>query len=147
MASITKRGNAYLIRCYAGYTADGKQITKMMTWHPEAGMSEAKAQKEAQRQAIMFEDSIGKTPVPGTLTGWFKTFIRRNNLPDIHLHDLRHTAATLMIEEQCPITAVAGTLGHATSATTTTIYAHALQRASAKTANVMQNLFEKKKIS
>ena len=58
MASITKRGNAYLIRCYAGYTADGKQITKMMTWHPEAGMSEAKAQKEAQRQAIMFEDSI-----------------------------------------------------------------------------------------
>lgn len=45
MASITKRGNAYLIRCYAGYTADGKQITKMMTWHPEAGMSEAKGQK------------------------------------------------------------------------------------------------------
>ena len=58
MASITKRGNAYLIRCYAGYTADDKQITKMMTWHPEPGMSEAKAQKEAQRQAVMFEDSI-----------------------------------------------------------------------------------------
>ena len=73
--------------------------------------------------------------------------IRRNNLPDIHLHDLRHTAATLMIEEQCPITAVAGTLGHAPPATTTTIYAHALRRANAKTANVMQNLFEKKKIS
>lgn len=95
----------------------------------------------------VFGKADGKTPVPGTLTGWFKTFIRRNNLPDIHLHDLRHTAATLMIEEQCPITAVAGTLGHATPATTTTIYAHALQRASAKTANVMQNLFEKKKIS
>lgn len=58
VASITKRGNAYLIRRYAGYTADGKQITKMMTWHPEPGMSEAKALKEAQRQAIMFEDSI-----------------------------------------------------------------------------------------
>ena len=45
---------------------------------------------------------------------------KRNNLPDIHLHDLRRTAATLMIGEQCPITAVAGTLGHATPATTTT---------------------------
>ena len=52
-----------------------------------------------------------------------------------------YTAATLMIEEQCPITAVTGTLGHATPATTTTIYAHALQRASAKTVTVMQNLF------
>lgn len=58
MASITKRGNAYLIRCYAGYTAEGKQITKMMTWHPEPGMLESRAQKEAQRQAVMFEDSI-----------------------------------------------------------------------------------------
>ena len=92
----------------------------------------------------VFGKANGKTPAPGTLTSWFKNFIRRSNLPDIHLHDLRHTAATLMIEEQCPITAVAGTLGHATPATTTTIYAHALQRASAKTANVMQTLFEKK---
>ena len=60
---------------------------------------------------------------------------------------IENHADKLMIKEQCPITAVAGTLGHATPATTTTIYAHALQRASAKTANVMQNLFEKKKIS
>lgn len=102
---------------------------------------------ELSNNDYVFGKANGKTPVPGTLTSWFKTFIRRNNLPDIHLHDLRHTAATLMIEEQCPITAVAGTLGHATPATTTAIYAHALQRASAKTATVMQNLFEKKEIS
>ena len=38
-----------------------------------------------------------------------------------------------------------GTLGHAPPVTTTTIYAHALQCASAKTANVMQNLFGGKK--
>lgn len=58
MATITKRGKSYLIRCYAGYSVDGKQITKSMTYRPEPGMTPAKIKKEVQRQAVLFEESV-----------------------------------------------------------------------------------------
>ena len=58
MATITKRGKSYLIRCYAGYFVDGKQITKSMTYRPEPGMTPAKIKKEVQRQAVLFEESV-----------------------------------------------------------------------------------------
>lgn len=58
MASIKKRGNSYLLRCYDGYTADGKQIEKTKTWKPPAGMSPKKAEKEAMKQAILFDQQV-----------------------------------------------------------------------------------------
>lgn len=58
MATITKRGKSYLIRCYAGYSVDGKQITKSMTYRPEPGTTPAKIKKEVQRQAVLFEESV-----------------------------------------------------------------------------------------
>lgn len=102
---------------------------------------------EWSKNDYIFGNLQGDIPAACTLTAWFKDFVRRNDLPDIHLHSLRHTAATLLIDGNCPITAVAGTLGHATPATTTTIYAHAIQRATAKSAAVMQDLFGNKNVS
>ena len=58
MATITKRGKSYLIRCYAGYSVDGKRITKSMTYRPEPGMTQAKNKKEVPRQAVLFEESV-----------------------------------------------------------------------------------------
>ena len=58
MATIKKRGNSYLFRCYAGYATNGRQIEKTMTWTPPEGMSEKKAEKEAQHQAALFEERV-----------------------------------------------------------------------------------------
>lgn len=58
MANITKRGNAYSIRCSAGFDVNGKRLMKTMTWAIPEGMSEKKAEKEAQRQAILFEERV-----------------------------------------------------------------------------------------
>lgn len=58
MATIKKRGNSYLFRCYVGYNATGKQIEKTMTWNIPEGMSERKAEKEAQHQAALFEERV-----------------------------------------------------------------------------------------
>ncbi|MFG2918618.1 tyrosine-type recombinase/integrase [Kitasatospora sp. NPDC048298] len=45
-------------------------------------------------------------------------------LPRIGLHDLRHTAASIMIAEGIPIAIVSKTLRHATLATTINLYGH-----------------------
>lgn len=71
MASITKRGNSYLIRCSAGYDVNGKQIVENMTWKIPPGMTEKKAEKEAHHQAVLFEEAIRTN---GVLDGKVKLY-------------------------------------------------------------------------
>ncbi|MCL1806595.1 MAG: site-specific integrase [Oscillospiraceae bacterium] len=56
MASIKKRGNSYLLRVSNGYTVEGKQVDSTKTWRIPQGMSDKQAEKEALRQAILFEE-------------------------------------------------------------------------------------------
>ncbi|MCR5022081.1 site-specific integrase [Ruminococcus sp.] len=58
MATIKKRGSGYLIRVSCGYDVNGKHMEQSMTWKPDEGMSKRQIQKELNRQAIMFEDSV-----------------------------------------------------------------------------------------
>ncbi len=75
---------------------------------------------------------------PDTYTDIFKKFIKKHNLPNIRLHDLRHTAATLLIHAGLNIRAVARRLGHANANVTLGIYAHALESADETAANVIE---------
>lgn len=61
MANIQKRKSkngqiVYRIKVFNGYSFDGKQIVKSMTWKPEIGMTERQAEKEVHRQAVLFEE-------------------------------------------------------------------------------------------
>ena len=58
MATIKKRGNSYLIRCYDGYDQTGRQIERTMTWKIPQGMSDKKAEREARHQAELFEEKV-----------------------------------------------------------------------------------------
>lgn len=89
----------------------------------------------------------GKPMHPDTLTGWFHNFVTRNNLPQISIHSLRHTNATLLIAQHMPITTVANRLGHANAATTTKIYAHAIRSADAAAAETLENILAPNRIS
>ncbi|GLV80259.1 tyrosine-type recombinase/integrase [Streptomyces hygroscopicus] len=52
-------------------------------------------------------------------------------LPRIGVHDLRHTAATIMISSRVPLAVVSKTLRHSTLATTVNLYGHLLPHAAA----------------
>lgn len=83
------------------------------------------------------------TPMhPDTLTSWFRSFIKTTDLPQIHIHSLRHTNATLQIANGVSVTTVAGNLGHSNANTTTKVYAHAIQSAAAASAQMMDNLLK-----
>ena len=60
MASITKRGDSYLIRSSCGYDSNGKKKLKNMTWTPEKGMTARQIEKELNRQAVMFDEKCRK---------------------------------------------------------------------------------------
>lgn len=82
----------------------------------------------------------GKPINPGTVTSWFHKFIQDNGLPQISIHGLRHTNASIMISSGVPITTTAKRLGHSTSATTSRVYAHAIASADAVAAQVIQSV-------
>lgn len=81
----------------------------------------------------------GQVYRPDTLTNWFEKFIKNNNLKKITIHGLRHTNASILIAEHTPLTTVAGRLGHASTATTTKIYAHEIQSASEAATEVIED--------
>ena len=56
---INKNGKiTYQIRVLVSQTADGKQRTRSKTWIPPVGMSQKAAEKEAVRQATIFEHEV-----------------------------------------------------------------------------------------
>lgn len=74
MPNITKRTNkagevvSYRIRVSRGYDAQGKKLKPYeMTWKPAPNMSEKAAEKEVQRQALLFEEQC-KTGLSGDAT-------------------------------------------------------------------------------
>lgn len=61
--------------------------------------------------------------------------LKRLNLPYIRFHDLRHTAATLLLLQGVPVKVVSEMLGHASVTITMNLYMHVLptmQRAAAE---------------
>lgn len=112
-------------------------IRELKVWQTEQRLAIGDQWEQGKR---IFTAWNGKPMHPDTLSAWFRRFIQKSDLPDISIHGLRHTNATLQIAGGVPITTVAGRLGHASAATTTKIYAHAIQSADAAAAELLQNL-------
>lgn len=87
----------------------------------------------------LFTTWNGQPIHPDTLTTWFSGFVKRNGLPPVTLHSLRHTNATLLIAAGVNVKTVSAHLGHSTIATTGNIYAHAIQSAEAAAAEALEN--------
>ncbi|MFL9655097.1 tyrosine-type recombinase/integrase [Streptomyces sp. PB17] len=59
-----------------------------------------------------------------TLTRHFNTLLRQARLRRIRFHDLRHSAATLLLEQGVELIVIKELLGHARIGVTATVYAH-----------------------
>ena len=104
----------------------------------------------------VFVQTDGKQMYPSTPYSVFKGVIHRYNqgiveeaqkLPDIPLHGLRHTSATLLISQNVDVRTVSGRLGHAQTSTTMNIYSHQLKKMDEKAAEVLNDLFTPKETS
>ena len=59
-------------------------------------------------------------------------------LPDIPLHGLRHTAASILINQHTDIAAVSKRLGHSRTSVTLDIYTHAIKEADKDAADKLE---------
>lgn len=107
--------------------------------------------KDWQNTNHLFIQWNGKQINISTPYQTFKDIIHKYNatvedeslkLPDIPLHGLRHTSATVLISEDVDVRTVSARLGHAQTSTTMNIYAHSLKESDKKAADKLNNLFK-----
>ena len=64
---------------------------------------------------------------PDRITQWLRRFEKEHGLKEVSPHDLRHTAATLLLSGGANVKAVQEILGHADSSTTLNFYTAAIK--------------------
>ena len=85
------------------------------------------------RHNPVFIQADGLRMYPDTVTNKFKEILNLYNaavpddmkLPDVHLHNLRHTSASLLVAEGIDLPTIARRLGHSKTSTTLDIYTQA----------------------
>lgn len=76
-----------------------------------------------------------------SLGHWFQTFVRHHHHPDVCLHRLRHTVATVLVADGQLLQAPQR-LGHAEASTTLRQYCHALPLHDQDVADQLSNLLD-----
>lgn len=77
-----------------------------------------------QDHDLIVATSLGTPVSPRNLLRSFKRILNEADLPDIRFHDVRHTHATLMLQQGVHPKIVSERLGHADTRITLDIYSH-----------------------
>jgi integrase len=92
---------------------------------------------------LVFPNAIGGIMIPDNLTKRsFKRHLAQAGLPQIRFHDLRHTAATVLLARGINPKVVSEMLGHADIAITLRVYAHVTPHMQAAAASMMDVVFK-----
>lgn len=86
-------------------------------------------------------DELGVLLKPDTVSGHFKLIIKKNTLPSINFHELRHSCASLLLEFGVGMKEIQEWLGHSTYTTTADIYSHLNYSSKLNIASVISNVF------
>lgn len=99
--------------------------------------------KEMEKRRIceyVFPSTSGGPISPDSVRHMLHRVLKRAELPSIRFHDLRHTFATLALQNGVDIKTVSGMLGHFSAGFTLDTYAHVTTAAQKEAANTMGNV-------
>jgi len=89
---------------------------------------------------LIFPSTVG-TPLGGSnISRDFKKQLKKAGIKNIRFHDLRHTAASLMLNNGVPVLVVSKILGHSKTSTTLDIYGHLIPTMQENAARIMDEI-------
>lgn len=92
---------------------------------------------------FVFTNEYGEFIKKDAIRKAHKEVLKEAELPDIRLHDLRHSYAVTALQAGDDIKTIQEQLGHATASFPLDIYAHALDNMKRQSASNIQRLFDK----
>jgi len=96
-----------------------------------------------QNQGFVFAQDNGKPMHPDSVTDWLNKFSKRHGLPHINPHAFRHTMASMLYFNGVDSVSISKRLGHAQVSTTANIYAHVMEEADRRNADILADVFLK----
>ena len=99
-----------------------------------------KAQREKVDSEYVFPSPNGGPISPDSVNHMLQRVLERAGLPRVRFHDLRHTFATIALQNGVDIKTVSGMLGHYSAGFTLDTYAHVTTAAQKEAANTMGNV-------
>lgn len=137
--SSTKTGNTRTIHI------SSETATLLQRYHVQQLQNRLLCGDRWHETGYVFTRDDGQAIMPDSVTDWLNKFSRENNLPHIHPHAFRHTAASMMISEGIDLVTTAHELGHNNATTTASIYAHQIEQAQAKATEARASVFQRRK--
>lgn len=93
-----------------------------------------------QEYDLIFTTRNGTPIHPRNIYRDYKKLLKNAGLPDIRFHDLRHTAASLMLNNGIPPIVVSRRLGHARASITLDVYGHLIPSMQIEAAETIDDL-------
>jgi len=101
-----------------------KETIKLLKEHRKKQAKDLRA----RASGLIFATPDGRPLREMAVRRAFYAALRKAGLPHMRLHDLRHTAGSLLLDAGCSLPTVAAFLGHSSPATTAAVYAHAVRK-------------------
>lgn len=89
---------------------------------------------------VVFHAGFGKPFYHTQPSKWWAKFLKKHGFEHIRFHDLRHTSATILIENDAAMKAIQKRLGHSKYQTTADLYTHVTKKVSKATASKLDHL-------
>jgi integrase len=118
---------------------DPTTVGILRAWKEWQAVEQAAAGADPQ-PGWVFAEPDGHPVHPHSVAQACDRIAARAGLPQIHLHGLRHTHATLLIKAGVPVKVVSERLGHSTTAFTIETYQHVLPGMQAEAAHIFETL-------
>ena len=97
-------------------------------------------QKRKTNDTYVFPSPNGGPISPDSVNNMLKRVLERAGIPKVRFHDLRHTFATIALQNGVDIKTVSGMLGHFSAGFTLDTYAHVTTSAQKEAAQTMGNI-------
>jgi len=89
---------------------------------------------------LIFPSQVGTPVARSNLRRCFYRTLKASGLPRIRFHDLRHTSATLLLNNGVPVLIVSKRLGHSKPSTTMDVYGHVMPGKQEEAARLLDKL-------
>ena len=116
-----------------------KNSYRTVTISPQA-IEVLKQQKAKTHDQYVFPSPNGGPISPDSVNNMLKRVLARAGIPKVRFHDLRHTFATIALQNGVDIKTVSGMLGHFSTGFTLNTYAHVTTAAQKEAAQTMGNV-------
>jgi integrase len=132
-------------------TASGKRSITLPPFVIEALQQQRIRQLETKLRAgpaweehdLVFCNTYGRFLNSASLYALFTSLVKKAGLPRMRFHDLRHSAATILMAMKVPVKVIQELLGHSTITITLNVYGHVLPSMQEEAMDKMEHLFGK----